>query len=116
MNDQEVGKLVIEQYGPTAEFRSADYKTILQIILVNHPLAFGGLKDVIEKQYIEKPLNEKIYRDYRITEEKIYFIYSNTTLVSPSMVSDIDLVCEPAIQGHFKSDDYYLLTRKLLKY
>jgi len=116
MNDQEVAKLVREQYGPEAEFRSSDYKTLLQIILVNHPLAFGGLKDVIEKQYIEKPLNDKVYREYRTTEEKIYFIYSNTTVVSPSMVSDIDLVCEPPIRGHFNSDDYYLLTRKLLKY
>jgi len=116
MNDQEVAKLVREQFGPTAEFRSSDYKTLLQIILVNHPLAFGGLKDVIEKQYIEKPLNEKVYRDYRITEEKIYFIYSNHTIVSPCTVCETDLVCEPAIQGHFKSDDYYLLTRKLLKY
>ena len=116
MNEQEIIKTIRDNYGPTAEFKSADYKTLLQIILVNHPLAFGGLKDVIEKQYIEKPMGDKIYRDYRITEEKIYFIYSNHTVASPSMVSDVHLVCEPVTQGHFNGDDYYLLMRKLLKY
>jgi len=115
MNEQEVAKLVRDHYGPTAEFKSADYKSILQIILVNHPLAFGGLKDVIEKQYIDKPMGDKVYRDYRITEEKIYFIYSNHTMVSPSMVCDENVIEEP-MKGQFYEDDYYLLMKKLLKY
>lgn len=115
MNEQEVVKLIRDHYGPTAEYKSADYKSLLQIILVNHPLAFGGLKDVIEKQYIDKPMGDKIYRDYRITEEKIYFIYSDSTVVSASMISD-DNVEEEPMKGHFNGDDYFLLMRKLLKY
>jgi hypothetical protein len=114
MNEQEVAKLVRDHYGPTAEFKSADYKSILQIILVNHPLAFGGLKDVIEKQYIDKPMGDKVYRDYRITEDKIYFIYSNNVVMSPSMVSDENI--EGPMKGQFNEDDYYLLMKKLLKY
>jgi len=115
MSEQEVAMQIRREYGSTAEFKPADYKAILQIILVNHPLAFGGLSDVIEKQYVRKPMGNKVYRNYILTEEKIYFIYSDVEVVSPSAVSD-ELVHTPAFRNHFNEEDFDLLAKRLLKY